>query len=439
VTFQDVPAGGRLKVYVFFYAANGWQAGQGESPWLEARGTEGATLEVKGVEVVTNEVRLGTWSTYDHASKIAYAAEKGGHHWLPARGKPPTATAATKSPYPNKQIQRLLSITTAQGPAMMAYAWQATGLRLPPDQAGKPAVDTALYALQNLSTLQHPEAGYAAPAVGFSATPGIVYELTSPSEGGGRNFFVDSSRGDFDVERNPQGGYHLRKVDLAFQGAPPKLAIRTNASWGRFPLAVDRYVLHPQGSVFGIQYAAHKLYLLELPPGPVADAEAPLATMASGEGFREGLMNGPRAIATGLDGRVLVLEGGNQRIQAFDLHGNPVPYFANPAAPRRGKVSTMALAGGGGARYLDLAVEAKGYLYVLGYRGDGTRAESYQVDLYEPDGSFLVSTRGFAADKLTVDLLRNLFALNYEIILGKDGRPEPSVSLWTPAAPPKQG
>ncbi|WP_460503961.1 hypothetical protein, partial [Hymenobacter agri] len=38
VHFRDVPGGGRLKVFVFMYAANGWQAGQGESGWLRAEG-----------------------------------------------------------------------------------------------------------------------------------------------------------------------------------------------------------------------------------------------------------------------------------------------------------------------------------------------------------------------------------------------------------------
>jgi hypothetical protein len=44
-----------------------------------------------------------------------------------------------------------------------------------------------------------------------------------------------------------------------------------------------------------------------------------------------------RPIAVGVtgDGVLLVLEQDNQRIQAFDVYGNPVPYFPNnsPFAP----------------------------------------------------------------------------------------------------------
>ena len=86
------------------------------------------------------------------------------------------------------------------------------------------------------------------------------------------------------------------------------------------------------------------------------------------------------------------------------------------------------------SQFLDLAVEAEGYLYVLRFTEE-SKPEKYFVDIYEPTGNFLVSTPNFAADKMSVDLYRNLFALNYEIIEGKDGRPEPSVSQWIPPAP----
>ena len=171
VKFEGIPAGGRLKIYVFFYAENGWQAGQGESPWMDAKGTSEATLEVKGLRITTNEVPLGTWSVYVHRSKIAYT-EVRGHYWKPALREPPTETITTPSPYGQKTIQRLLSITTAQAQNMVAYAWQASGLGLPPDEASKPPVTTPLYTLQNLSTLEVPDSAYAAPDVGFSRAPG---------------------------------------------------------------------------------------------------------------------------------------------------------------------------------------------------------------------------------------------------------------------------
>jgi hypothetical protein len=199
-------------------------------------------------------------------------------------------------------------------------------------------------------------------------------------------------------------------------------------------MAVDRYVLHPQNRVYGISFAASKLFILKLAEKETEDAKAPFATMTSGEGFRDGLMGGPQAIAVGMDGRILILESRNQRIQAFDLDGNPVPYFKDPANPSK-KKPTMDLADPSDSFYLDLAVEPKGYLYVLRFRSDGSVATKYQVDIYQPDGAFLVTTKGVAAAKIAVDILRNMFALNYETILGPAKRPEPSVSLWIPPAP----
>ncbi|MBB3226351.1 hypothetical protein FHW69_000941 [Luteibacter sp. Sphag1AF] len=431
VMFKDIPAGGRLKVYVFFYAANGWQAGQGESGWIDARGTKDATLVINGLEITTNEVPLTKDSVYTHASKIAYDQARGGHYWHAVKVSP-DATSATAPTDPKKSIQRLMSITTAQRPAMMAYAWQATGLNVPLDDASATPVNQSMYTLQNLSTLEDPDSAYATPAVGFNSPPGVFYDVASPQNGTGRNFFADSTRGDFDAVRNPAGGMHIRRVALTYRGQPPAFKTRSNESWGRFPMAMDRYILHPQGAVIGINYSTHKIYILQLPTAHTTDDKAPLATMASGEGLREGMLSGPRAIATGLDGRVLILESGNNRIQAFDLQGKPVAYFKDAKSGQ--KTSIMALRDSENSTYLDLAVEAKGYLYVLRCRSP-VRPENYMVDLYQPDGTFLTSTPRVTADKITVDLLRNMFSLNYEVIYGKDGRPEPSVSLWIPPAP----
>jgi hypothetical protein len=431
VKFNDVPAGGRLKVYVFFYAENGWQAGQGESAWIDAKGTSGSTLVLDGLQVINNEVPLSSSSVYRHVSKIAYNAAKG-HHWQASKD-PPSATANTPQPFPDHKVQRLLSITTAQRPAMLAYAWQATGLNQPMDDAATPRTNQSMYTLQNISTLQDPETAYATPPVGFNLSSDVFYELTSAEDGSGRNFFLDASRGEFDPQSRPGGGMHLRRVELRYQGRPD-FSVRTNKSWGRFPTGIDRYVLHPQGVVLGISYNSHKLWMVRLPAAASADEQAPQATMASGEGLREGLLKGPRGLVVGLDGRVLVLEGGNNRIQAFDLEGKPVRYFKNPKGGEN--VSILNLRDPDNSVYLDLAVEAKGYLYVLRTR-NGSGPDNYQVDLYEPDGTFLVSTPRVTADKITVDLMRNMYTLNYEVILGKDGRTEPSVSMWIPPAPQK--
>jgi hypothetical protein len=159
--------------------------------------------------------------------------------------------------------------------------------------------------------------------------------------------------------------------------------------------------------------------------------------MLSGEGARHGLINNPISITLALDGRVLVLETGNARVQCFDVNGNPVPYFTNPTTGKATPVLSVSRAPR--MTLLDMAAEAKGHIFVLGHSGDGRKPEDYRVDLYDPSGAFLTSTRNFTAARITVDLLRNLFALNYEVLRGPNRRLEPSMSHWRPPAPPKKG
>ena len=58
----------------------------------------------------------------------------------------------------------------------------------------------------------------------------------------------------------------------------------------------------------------------------------------------------------------------------------------------------------------------------------------YRLDIYNPDGTLLVQVAGIAAARLHVDLWRNMFTLNYEILQGS-GRTEPSVAQWIPSTP----
>ncbi|MET1079862.1 MAG: hypothetical protein ABWY06_17760 [Pseudomonas sp.] len=438
VSFTAVPAGGSLRVYACFYAANGWQSGQGITDWIPALPTNGV-LTLDKVVVTTNEIPLSSASVYVHQEKIGML--DGVLGWIGAVGTPPTETVKTPSPFAaqGKEVLRFSTITTAQEPEMLGYAWQATGLDLPPDHNGAAPTNDALWTMQNISLLQNPADGYAAPAVGFTQVPGIAYNMTS-GDGDNSNFFIDSSNPTFDVDANPSGGWHVRALPLTHAGPPPSFGVGDNASYGRFPAALDRYVYHPQGYVIGISFATDKLYRLPLASAPVADNQAPFALLSSGQGARDGLIYDPVGLAVALDGRILVLESGNQRVQAFDIYGNPVPYFANPAYDPSDPNSpttlpTLALKNRGSSSYLDIAVESQGHIYVLSYTGDGSEPSMYQIDLYTPAGAFLVTTPDVAAARIVVNILRDLYTLNYELFLDATGRVQPSVSLWLPPPP----
>lgn len=425
--FENLPAGGRLQVFAFFYTDSGWQIGQAAPVWVRAESDKGSTvLHVRNLQVIENAIPLTVDSVYEHRAKLAY--QGGRHVWQ--KGAAPTATPATPSPAGRHQVLDWGGITLAQAPTALGYSWRGSGQHVPRDtNPTGPPTDDALYMVQSVSIAEEPERGYAAPTVGYAQRPGLVYDLSGTAGGEGRSFFIEPSA---------DGNFHLRRVqpkfnDMTRQPVPPVFPRANNQSWGCFPMALDRFVVHPQGKVIGVNYQLAKLFICHLPTAARPDAEAPRATLAAGAGLREGLMNGANALAVGLDGALLVLE--DNRIQAFDLFGNPVPYFRNPAQPAGAKRAILELAYPTGTRFLDLAVEAKGYLYVLTRRGEGRLADDYRVDIYTPSGELLVSTPRVAADKLTVALNRSVFTLNYETIVGRDGRPEPSVSQWVPPAP----
>ena len=106
----------------------------------------------------------------------------------------------------------------------------------------------------------------------------------------------------------------------------------------------DALLLHPAGYIVSISTVTNKMETLPIPPAPMPDADALVHLVAqtkSGQGSRPGLMTSPVAAAVAPDGTILVLEFGDQdanppvpaRIQAFDLGGNPKPFFPNETSP----------------------------------------------------------------------------------------------------------
>ncbi len=136
------------------------------------------------------------------------------------------------------------------------------------------------------------------------------------------NFYLDPRDGSGDKN------YHVRHVDLA---PDAEFDYGTDTSWGTFVNAkLDAAVVHPSGYIVGVSYDNHKMEILRLPEQPVPAKEAQPASLVSGLGVREGLMHGPVALTVTPDGRILVLERDNARIQAFDIAGNAVQCFTGP-------------------------------------------------------------------------------------------------------------
>lgn len=117
-------------------------------------------------------------------------------------------------------------------------------------------------------------------------------------------------------------------------------------------------------------------------------------------------------------------------MQAFDQDGSTVSLFTDDTGIFATPVMRLK-DDGDSVTYLDIAVEGRGYIYVLSYTNGGSDASSYHLDVYTPAGAWLSRTSGVPAAALAVDLFRNVVTLNYETVAGAP-QVEPSLSQWLP-------
>jgi hypothetical protein len=587
--FETVPAGGDFRILAGVYSESGWLAGAWESDWIAAKPNQGSTLDLGKKDIKENLVPLAPDTQYVYKEKIAN--KDGKFVW--ETGLPPATTRSQLSCDAGGTLCELVGISINNSAFQVGYAWRSSGQNLRPDSASAPPSNEQLYAVQNLSVLAEPNSRLKTTGIGFTSRPAIAYAPSTnrPNQIDQTNFVLDP-RG---------GGMNLRQVvldgssDFGFGdvGVP---------SWGKFPLEnVDALAVHPSNAVIAASWREAKLMILQLPEKPTEDGKAREALMVSGEGVRQGLVNGPKVLAVAPDGRILVLESIGKRIQAFDTKGNPVPSFtpsgssfelptaAIAAELDQGKVpeafqAALVASGAtfqftlpvsfitqldagifqpagdplilalsrkgvilsydpdhmndpalsaqikivkaksewiitdprraawtivskgeslsvlqrpdqvaisvekpganwllvdrytgrawklspstadptktlvsfaysffplrglrvGELTYLDMAVEAQGYIYVLMFQGDGSKTTDYLLDVYSPDGKWLfrspdpsktLKPENVVAGKMTVDVWRNLYALTYESIHGVKGGPEPGIAHWLPTPP----
>ncbi len=245
--------------------------------------------------------------------------------------------------------------------------------------------------------------------------------------------------------------YNVRKVSLdPTTGAP---SWDPTVSYGTFTLPISAAALHSSGRVVAVNTDNGRLATLL----PAATPRPPQAAYSAGAGSQVGLLSSPVAVAVTNPGVVLVLEGAALQIAAFDLNGNPVPYFSAAAAASRSPAAkgargrrrpkpayTLPLASTGS--YLDLAVDGAGQIYVLYYTGDGSAPADYHVDVYTQTGAVLdTNSPGVNVPHLAVDYWRSIFAANYDPLADiTSGQPhidpalgvaEPSLSRFDPTQP----
>jgi hypothetical protein len=432
VAFPALPAGGRLKAIFAVYSKDDWLCGRGETDFLPAPYDAAAMAIPPGPEpfcITQYPVPLTVNTQYQFAEKLV--VESNVHVWsLAPAASAPTATG----PLPHGAgLAELVGITLNEPTGALGYVWQASGLNLKDCASQQPL--KLPFAFQNISVVPAHDQNRPSPNCGFAQPPYLLYDLLGPADGKARNFYFDP-RIDANANTFPN---HLRQVIL--DGTTP-FSTAVGKSFGRFNLPMNSLAIHPAGYVVGISTASHKMEVLPLSATPFDDASAPTAVMKGGCGYRPGLFHSPLAVVTTMDGRILVLDQNFQpnfdslidtypaRIQALDVNGNPVPCFADGSS----KSPQMLLRSEAAPiTYLDMGIESKGYIYVLKCVGAVSQPANYMLDIYQPDGTFLVQTKGVTAGKMVVSFWRDVYTLNYEQITGPNG-PEPSVSKWFPLA-----
>ncbi|WP_426577374.1 hypothetical protein ACP179_03950 [Xenorhabdus stockiae] len=596
--FNSVGWGGTLKIKANVYSATGWLAGSYTSDLLNAQPDDPneGIMRVSG-NIKEMLVPLTQVTQYEYWEQLSYDSGKKEYQWI--EGSVPLETqSSTNCSNVGNNICKLVNMTILNSDYQVGYCYQASGQDIPLEDPLSPPNSGQMYVLQNISTLSNDSLNerLKLSAVGFKVQPLISYN--SFGEGPDEktitpyNFIIDSRFGE----------YHLRRVDL--RDGSHNFGLTDNPlSWGTFTIPhLDAMVVHPSGYVIAVSWQYSKMQILTLGDQGYPDDQAPAAQIVSGEGILQGLTHGPIALTVTPDGRILLLETFNTRIQAFDTKGNPFPSFAgatlfqlatadyqatldaqefspelqqafrvqgltflfsnsdpnfirslnagvldeqiiatfaqdgiylsynqttdgnidpvgsttvdviqqgqswlvyDPQKPAtytltaQGQtvsvyndlcnvrviaigqgvkwqiddlssarswlltlnatnpaqitvadyLSYMPLNKPAGIKYLDIAVEAKGYIYVLSYRNEGRDPTDYILDIYNPDGTFLVTVpdstlvpdpakrQHIVAGHLAIDSFRTLVAMNYGKFLGENQRTQPQISQWKPTTP----
>ena len=429
-TFADLPAGGKITVLASFFSKTGWLAGQGVSPSTPALPGSNGTLAVQAFPIKENTVPLTATTTYTMKEKLGF--QGGSRVWIASPpATPPTATYSDLSGNNTPSYLNWLGqLTLNEEKSELGYSWQASGQNLPKDGPGSgenPPYTGQIYAFQAISDGAAPESGLRFPGYGTTWTPQLAFPPPTMA-----NPVADG----FLLEPDVAGKSMLLRAISLQPGQP--LICSAGQSFGRFTAPQDALAIHPAGYAVALNNSTCKLQIVRL-TAPTADAGAPAAAILAGQGNRAGLLNNPVAVSCSTD-KIVVLQSSDPDnypqgcLCAFDVKGNPVICFGGKTT----SVAPLHPEGTAQVQLVDLSVEPTGYLYVLKYLVNPStghvQPSDYRLDIYNPDGTLLVQVAGIAAARLHVDLWRNMFTLNYEILQGS-GRTEPSVAQWIPSTP----
>jgi hypothetical protein len=429
VSFDGIPVGGTVNFAVSFLSRQGWLVGKGQTGSIanvindKTQGLLTATITITELEYP-----LGRQTTYSHQQVIVWDGND--HAWNETTVQPAETLLNVGSGGAGTYLDSLNGIVFNNSLGLLGCTWSGTG---GPLGSG----DNASYAFQSLWIGNNPDFGLNMVPSGFIEAPQLAFPGITPATGQ-----VDYSAYCFYVDPtgSPQAGYYLRALSPLIDSTVPSesperlFALAQGSSWGRFRILPSSMVLHSNGFVVAVIPTVTKLFILELDQAR-ADDDTRHAIAYSGPGSRAGLLGRPEMVAVSPDQTIYVLDSVNSRISTFSRGGHPVVAFPSLENGSWADLYYDASDKGHGVTYTSLSIELTGYIYVVSYLDDGYLASQFRLDVYSPDGSHLFRQPGVNVASAVVDFWRNLYTLNYQMILGLNGRVEPSVSEWIPNTP----
>jgi hypothetical protein len=405
VSFENQPVGGRVSISVVFSdGASGWVAGAGtldppagSNGWTDNHPNSGNTLALS-VTVQRNPFPIDSGTTYVHHAMLVQTGA--GLSWQTSAQAPGPAAFDTSS---------VTGISVDVDAEALACGWRSQ------------------------STYTSATIGLINPPYQIQARSGTLSPMLAAcaNDGSGTTWIA--------AQTDPSGPYF---VFQGATGASGTLDLSATAPvYGRLlGSSLSRMVVHPASrKLFALDIRNSAIQVLPIPAAPVIDRTAVVcASGFAGPGTAVGLLDSPVAIAVVPDGTaILVLEqnltpGGDARIQAFTLGGEPALVFAD------GTTSVLGIPNDPDRVYLDLQMELTGFFYVLsvtaGLGGQTPAATDFRLTIYGADGSVITAANtGMAALRFAIDRFRSVYTLNQAPLGGADPQ-QPSVSLWV--APP---
>jgi hypothetical protein len=439
VDWKDVPVGGKVSFVVAMFDGNGWGVGKGQAGPFENL-LDGHPIFTAKVTVKQELYPLSAETTYKHSQLLQYNEGHKGYHWVPET-KAPTQTRANLGTGPDSGLEELGNITLSDDLGVLGYVWEASGPGMPPPLGGGGGGgNPELYTMSNIGYKPiagadpeyWPDAGYMTAPEGYSGPPILLYVRTAPGAGAAAPRFLY-----LDPSGAQNTGYHLREVKPVTDPVVPmsdprrQFDLATGTSWGRFAMLPTSMAIHSNGYVVAVNPSCDNMLILALPATASPDQDAPWASAPLEPGTASGRLLVPSLVAIRPDQTILVLEAGNQRIQAFSRGGHPVPafdksYWIPLVSHAPSNVNVV---------YLSMCVDVANYVYVLSQNGNGYDAAQFNLDVYTPTGQHLFYQQRLVTGGMALDLWRNVYTLNFQQIAGPGGRPEPSISEWIPSTP----